>query len=236
MRGLIVMALFVVSAAQAGWNDYEEVRELTLDSDGVESLSIEAGAGSMDVIGESGLDEIRVKALIVVPGADDEKAQRIIEKKMVLSLDRVGNEGRLDSWFEDGFMGFGSDAHIVLDVRVPQGLAVNIDDGAGSIEVIGSQGDLVIDDGSGSITVRDVANVEIDDGSGSVKVTDANGDVSIIDGSGSITVTGVSGSVTIDDGSGGIRVSDVEHDFVVLDDGSGGVRHSDVRGRVDAES
>ncbi len=236
MRGLIILGMFTASLAQAAWSDYEEKRELNVDADGVEMLSIKAGAGSMDVRGVEGSDAIVVDARIVVPGADEDDAREIIDKDMVLSLETRGAEGLLNAWFDSGFMGFGSDAHIVLDVSVPTGMTVHIDDGAGSIEVLDTGGDLTIDDGSGSITIENVANVKIDDGSGSIKIDGANGDVSIVDGSGSITVRGVNGSVRVDDGSGSIRVSDVEKDFIVVDDGSGGVTHSNVRGTVDAES
>lgn len=236
MRSFIVMAMFVASLAQAGWSDYEEVRNLDIDVDGVSELSIKAGAGSMDVTGVSGLDKIYVKANVIVPNADEEKALKVIDKKINLSLEKRGSEVQLDAWFDNGIMGFGNDAYIVLDVRVPQGLSVNIDDGSGSIDVLDVAGDVTIDDGSGSIDVDNVANLKIDDGSGSIDIENASGDVSIVDGSGSISIVHVGGSVSIDDGSGSIKVSDVENDLIIVDDGSGGLSISDVRGSVDQET
>lgn len=236
MRSFIVMGMFITSLAHAGWSDYEEERSLNLDADGIQTLSIKAGAGSMDVTGVAGLGEITVKALIVVPEGDEEDALEVIEKKMVLTLDRKGDVARLESWFDNGFMGYGSDSYIVLDVSVPQGMSVEINDGSGSLEIIDVAGDVSIDDGSGSIDIRNVANLKIDDGSGSIEVANATGDVSIVDGSGSITVNGVQGSVIIDDGSGSIKVSDVEHDLTIVDDGSGGQKFSNIRGNVDAET
>ena len=236
MRSIIVIAMFAASLAQAEWADYEEVRDMDLDVDGISQLSIKAGAGSMDVTGVSGLDKISVRATIVVPNADEDDALNVIEKKMTLTLDQKGSEARLNAWFDDGFMGIGSNAHIVLEVSVPQGLSVNIDDGSGSLDVIDVAGDVTIDDGSGSIDVKNVANLKIDDGSGSIDVDDVSGDVSIVDGSGSISVDHVKGSVTIDDGSGSIKISDVENDVIILDDGSGSVRITNVRGSVDQET
>ena len=236
MRSLVVIAMFAVSLAQAGWSDYEEVRNLDLDVDGISQLSIKAGAGSMDVTGVSGLDKISVKATVVVPDTDEDDALKVIEKKMTLTLDKKGSEARLNSWFDGGSMGSGGNAHIVLEVSVPQGLAVNIEDGSGSLDVIDVAGDVTIDDGSGSIDVDNVANLKIDDGSGSIDVANASGDVSIVDGSGSISVDHVLGSVTIDDGSGSIKVSDVEKDVIIIDDGSGSRTITDVRGSVDQET
>ena len=236
MRSFIVIAMFAASLAEADWSNYEEVRNLDLDADGISELFIKAGAGSMDVTGVSGLDKISVKATVVVPDADEEDALEVIEKKMTLTLDRKGSEAQLNARFDGGFMGFGSDAHIALEVSVPQGLSVNIDDGSGSIDVIDVAGDVTIDDGSGSIDVKNVANLMIDDGSGSIDVDDASGDVSIVDGSGSISVDHVKGSVTIDDGSGSVKISDVENDVIIIDDGSGSLTIKDVRGNVDQET
>ncbi len=236
MRSFIVMAMFVVSLAHAGWKDYEEVRSMELDADGLDRLSIDAGAGSMDVRGVAGLGKITVKAVITVPDADAEDAVRIIEKRVMLSLQRSGSDARLKALFSNGFMGRHSDSYIDLEVSVPQGLAVKIDDGSGSIDIVDILGDLTIEDGSGSIDIANVAGVNIDDGSGSIDVVGAGGDVFIVDGSGSIAVKHVQGSVTVDDGSGGITVSDVDSDLIIIDDGSGGLSFSNIRGAVEQEN
>lgn len=236
MRSFIVMAMFVASFANAAWNEYTDVRELKLDADGIDDIIIEAGAGNMSVKGVAGLDSIVVTATVVVPDTDEKDAMQFIEKKMRLSLDRNGDRAKLDSWFEQGFFGRGSSARIDLEINVPTGMNVSIDDGSGSIDISDVSAAVSIDDGSGSIELRNVLDVNIDDGSGSIDVANASGDVSIVDGSGSIKVQSVGGSVTIDDGSGGIDVSDVERDLIIVDDGSGGFRFSNVRGRVEQDS
>jgi len=236
MRSLIVMAMFTASLAHAGWSDYEEIRNLELDADGISQLTINAGAGSMDVTGVKGLDKINVKATIVVPNKDEDKAVRVIEKRIQLSLEGRAGTAELEAWFDSGLMSFGSNPYIVLEVSVPQGMAVNIDDGSGSIDVVDLAGDLTIDDGSGSIDIRNVADVRIDDGSGSIDLVDVAGDVSVVDGSGSISIKHVQGSVTIDDGSGSIEVTDIDSDLIIVDDGSGGLRFTDIRGTVDADT
>ena len=237
MRSIIFVAMFVAGAAQAGWNTYEETRELTLDARDVKHLSINAGSGSMEVVGVDGLQAINVTANIGISDADEDKAADIMSKKMTLTLAADGGDAALlEAFFDDGFLGRGTDAYIALVISVPKGTAVTIDDGAGSIDVTDLEGDITIDDGSGSIDIRNVASVKVDDGSGSLKVRGANGDVSINDGSGSIKVRGVAGTVTIDDGSGSIKVSDVEKDLVIIDDGSGGQSFSNIRGEVVAET
>lgn len=236
MRSFIVMAMFTVSLAHAGWADYEEVRDLNLDAEGISQLTINAGAGSMDVTGVKGLDTISVKATIVVPDEDKDDAVRVIEKKIRLSLEKSAGDAILEARFESGLMSFGSSPYIALEVSVPQGMAVNIDDGSGSIEIVDLAGDLTIDDGSGSIDITNVVNVMIDDGSGSIDLVNATGNVSIVDGSGSISIEHVQGSVTIDDGSGSIEVTDIDSDLIIVDGGSGSLKFSDIRGTVDADT
>lgn len=236
MRGLLIMAMFVASFADAAWNDYTTVRELKLDAKGIENLEIDAGAGGMDVRGIGGLDALEVIATIIVPESAEDEAMTRMEKQMRLSLDRSGDRARLVSHFEQGASGWEPGARIDLEIRMPSGIAVEIEDGSGSIDLVDLGGDVAITDGSGSITVQGVGRLSIDDGSGSIDVASADGDVSIVDGSGSIRIRSVAGSVTIDDGSGSINVNDVEQDLIILDDGSGGFSYADVRGTVKDDS
>ena len=235
MRSYIVMAMFLASFSSAAAGDYTEVRNLTLNVTDLEKLIIDTGAGSLDVTGVDQLDRVEVRATIIVPNVDDDDGKKIVTKDMTLSLDRDGDAVKLKSAFEQRFWGRGSSARIDLVVRAPASLAVEIDDGSGSLDVSDFAAAVSIDDGSGSIDVRHVGNLRIHDGSGSIDVDGVNGDVYVDDGSGGITIDAVNGSVTIDDGSGSIRVSDVAKDLIILDDGSGGVSFSDVRGTVEED-
>lgn len=236
MRSLIVIAMFTASLAHAAWNGYTEDRDLEIDTDGVSSFEIDAGAGSLVVTGVEDLHKILVTATINVPDKDADDAQELIEKELRLSLEKVRDEARLKAFFEDHSWGWGDAPSVDLDVQVPYGLALVVDDGSGSMKIIDVNSDIAVDDGSGSLRIEGAASVAIDDGSGSITVVGVSGDVEIEDGSGSITVEHVGGSVTIDDGSGGINVDDVEHDLVIIDDGSGGLNASNVRGIIDNDS
>lgn len=234
MRSTFLLLLpFLALPAYAEWNDYDyqEERELVLDAGGVTKLRVDAGAGSLSIRGVDGSERIEVRATVLVSGAKGEKAQDFIENRMVLELDRSGNRAELVADFRDT-MGFGKRGAIALDISMPKGIDLDIDDGSGSIEVRDTEGALTINDGSGSISVRKLTDVRIDDGSGSIEVEDASGDVYIDDGSGSIRVSRVAGSIVVDDGSGSINVADVKGDFRVIDAGSGSVNYSGVAGEV----
>jgi DUF4097 and DUF4098 domain-containing protein YvlB len=107
------------------------------------------------------------------------------------------------------------DTSLDFDVMLPTGVAVSINDG------------------SGSMTVKNVGELDVTDGSGSMDIDGVTGNVRISDGSGSIDVKHVSGSVTItNDGSGAVNASDVRGDFTVLKKGSGHVEYERIGGRM----
>ena len=237
MRSYLILGLFAASFASAGEPDYSEVRELSADAGGAGEFVIDTGAGSLTVVGVDGLDAVNVTATIGLDGIrDEDKARAYIEKRLELTLERRGDRVELVTDFDNGTWGMGRKAWVRLEIRMPSDLALDIDDGSGSIDIENVRATVRVDDGSGSIKVRDVGPLFIDDGSGSITAENVAGDVDIIDGSGSIKVTGVTGSVTIDDGSGSITVRDVEQDVIIEDAGSGGVSVANVAGRVETET
>ncbi len=231
----ICTAMLLAAPAWADMSDYDysEERELTLAAGGLNELVIDAGAGPLEIRGESGADTITVRATILVDGAKGDEAREFIENRMNLWLEQSGGDAKLVAGFQDGSWGNGKNGAVALDITVPQGMALQVDDGSGSILIEDTMADVRLDDGSGSIAIRGVGNVNVDDGSGSLEVSDATGNVRIDDGSGSVTVRRVTGNVSVDDGSGSINVKDIQGDFRVIDDGSGSIDYKNVMGRVD---
>ena len=230
----LLLAMLFAAPVLADWDDYDyrEERELTLATAGITSFEIEAGAGSLAIAGVDGARSIDVTATVLVEGAQGDKAASFVEQRMVLTLERDGDKARLVADFRDA-MSFGKRGAIALDIRMPEGIDLYIDDGSGSMEVADTGAAVAIDDGSGSITIANSGDVSIDDGSGSINVSDVTGNVNIDDGSGSMTLERISGDVVIDDGSGSINVTDIGGDFTVIDGGSGSINHSAVAGQVD---
>ena len=235
MRTFLILGMFTASLAHAAWSDYEEARDLNLDASGLNSVKIEAGAGSLEIRGSAGADTISVTALIQVP-ENEEKARKIIETDLVLTLEREDDSAVLKGYFESHGWGWGDSPSIRLEVEVPDRMELEIEDGAGSIKIWDVSGDIEIEDGSGSLQISNVGgNLDIEDGSGSLSVDGVGGDVSIDDGSGSITVKNVHGSVVVDDGSGGINVTDVDADLIIEEDGSGSLNFARIGGRVEKD-
>ncbi len=235
MRTFLILGMFTASLAHAAWRDYEETRHLTLDAGGIDTVVIEAGAGSLEVSGNADAEVISVTALIQVP-EKEEKAQKVIASDLVLTLERDGETAVLNGYFESTSRSWGDSPSIRLEVEVPARVALEIEDGAGSVKIWNVSGDIEIEDGSGSLQMSNVGgDIKIEDGSGSLSVEHVGGDISIEDGSGSITVKDVRGSVVIDDGSGSITVTDVDVDLIIKDDGSGSLNFARINGRVEKD-
>ncbi len=235
MRGLLVMTLFAVSLSHAAWRDFKDVRELDVDASGVTGLQIDAGAGTLEVKGIPDADRIFVTATIEIENTKDEAAYELMDRHLVLSLAIKDDQAHLDAGFEHGTWSNKHNARVNLEVRVPESLALVIEDGSGSIRIADMISPVKVDDSSGSIDVFGSGDLDIEDGSGSIDVEGVAGDLRIDDGSGSTNVRDVTGSVYIDDGSGSIRVRHVERDLIVTNAGSGSLSYANVGGVVEGD-
>jgi DUF4097 and DUF4098 domain-containing protein YvlB len=228
----VVASVFLCASAAL---PFEKEQVLRLPAEGLRMLRIDCGSGWLKVSGDAALNEIVVTARITAPGISERRMAEYIAERVRLSLEKEGDTARLVSEIRWRFrlFSFGENARIDLTIRVPKTLALEIDDGSGSVEIEGLGAGLRLDDGSGSIEIRDVAgDVFVDDGSGGISIRRVGGDVSVDDGSGEIEIEDVLGSVEVDDGSGSIRIDRVEKDATILSAGSGSVRIDNVKGRV----
>lgn len=248
-RIIFVALLFFCSSLMFG---YEDVRNLTLSTKGIEKFEIDCGAGFLKVNGKQGLNEIKVEAEIVVEGRSKERAEEFIKEYLELSLERIGRRAVLKSGFKNYYSLFSFGTKLInLTINMPAEMDLDVDDGSGSITIEDIAGNLIIDDGSGDIEIVNAkGNVEVDDGSGGVSLEEITGDVSVDDGSGEISIEGVAGDVSVDDGSGSITIRNiggnvtvrdgsgsitidgVEKDVYIPSDGSGSIRVYNVKGKV----
>lgn len=228
MLRMILIALLSLSLAALAGADKTE--KLNLAAGGIDRLEIDCGSGFLHITGKAGLSEIRVTAEIEVDGGRD--VDEFIERNVTLRLEKRGNRAFLESKVDNSFFS-NRNAVINLTVEVPQPMALDINDGSGSIEIRDIEGDIILDDGSGSLTIERVrGRVEIEDGSGSIDIDDVEGDLEVDDGSGSLTIRRISGSVEVTDGSGSITIDTVSKDVYIRESGSGGLSIDNVSGKV----
>ena len=231
MKSCILMLVCCLSIGVFA-GDFIEKKELTLKKSGISEMEIDCGSGYLKITGDPGIDEIQVEAEIYAEDIRDRDKEDFVKENIKLYLEKDGRTAVLGSRVNRSFWS-SKNVQINLDIRVPDNLDFDIDDGSGSIEISRIKGDLEIDDGSGSMQLTSiVGNVRIDDGSGSLDIDDVQGDVDVDDGSGSLSITDIDGSVRLSDGSGGIDIDGVTKDVDIRDSGSGSLNISNVKGTV----
>ncbi|GIU31654.1 hypothetical protein TUM4637_23690 [Shewanella hafniensis] len=205
----------IINVNAAGMPDLDhQQRELILDSQDLQGLIAETGAGGLEIIGVEGLTQIKLVADIYSNKDSN-------DSKLILTLEKKANKAKLKADFEQsGFNNYSP--YIDLKLQVPANLALDIDDGSGAILINKMTADINVKDGSGELIINGGNNVSIDDGSGDIEVSQINGNLKIDDGSGAIKVTDIRGNIAIDDGSGNIEVANVQSP-VTITDGSGDI-------------
>lgn len=205
---------------------YEEQLNFTLPVSAVSALDVTAGAGSLYISSSPNAQEISVSARVCASRKS--------------SLDGMGIEHVVKGdtqhlWtlipMSRGSFWTSSYSYIDLELIVPEGFAMTVEDGSGTLEIQGT-GDLVLTDGSGDARVFNIAgNVHVVDASGALTIEDVQGNVVVDDGSGSARIAGIGGNLRIDDGSGTLTIEDVRGD-VDVDDGSGSLGITRIGGAV----
>lgn len=229
VRMILIVLMSLSLAALAG---ADKTEKLNLAAGGIDKLEVDCGSGSLSISGKAGLDEIRVIAEIELDGVREGDVDDFIDRNVTLRLEKRGNRAFLESKVDNSFFS-NRNAVINLTVEVPQPMALDINDGSGSIEIRDIEGDVILDDGSGSLTIERVrGRVEVEDGSGSIEIDDVEGDLEVDDGSGSLTIRRITGSVEVTDGSGSITIDTVSKDVYIRESGSGGMSIDNVSGKV----
>ncbi len=228
---------------------YEEELNFTLPTSAIAQLDLKAGAGSLYITGEANTDEISVVAHVcssrksglegmgvehVVRGDTQYLWTEIPEQRGVFWTSN-NTYIDLEIVIPEGFDLRVQDGSGVIDIRGAGNLA--LDDGSGDARLFGITGDVKVDDGSGNLTIQEVAgNVSVDDGSGSLLIEQVQGSVDVDDGSGRLKIHNVLGVVTIRDGSGDIDVREVGEELRIVEAGSGNVRVDGRRGYPEVSS
>ncbi len=239
MRRHQILLATLLLAITAACTDLVTRETLSIDAAGIHAIQTSSLPGTLRIKGKGDRDEIqaifKLKRQVSVEedtgledsGSNDADTGWTDETAALELTVGLQNQGGVAVLSADlGALDPG-DYWLKTKVLVPSGLdvqtslvaesvelddvgAVEILDGAGSIQVQGAVGNVDISDDSGSVTVLDVdGNVNIVDSGGRIVVKHVDGNVEIRDGRGSIKVRDVSGKVTIWDTQGKQNIKDV---------------------------
>ena len=249
MRTKGLLTILALAATAPAWAQdgcaHRAPRNLDLATNGGRTLVVRTGAGELDIQGDPGARQVRARGTACADREEDLAQIRLVQR-------REGDRLVLATEFPDSGSWFGGQRSLDLELRVPAGLALEVDDSSGDATIEGvaslraqdSSGDLRIarvaghvwvDDSSGELEVRDVGSLLVaSDSSGEIRAEGVRGDAEVADdSSGSILLRRIGGNAKVgSDSSGDIVAEDVGGDFVVEDDGSGSIEHHGVRGQV----
>jgi len=250
---LFSLLLILLFTASLSAKDLDFNRKLSLNADGLKKISMDCGAGSLDVKGTSGKD-IKVDVQIMIEGVNQLRAEKIVKESLNLSLEKSGSRAVLICKFDNLSWTNSLRGILILanvTVNMPADMKLDVEDGSGSMEISNINNDVRINDGSGSIRVEQIKGIldiednsgnvlvreitgglYLEDGSGGIDIEDIRGDIKIDDGSGSMEINDIKGYVKIQDGSGSITINGVTEDVTIDEAGSGGVSIRNVDGRV----
>lgn len=215
-----IATAFLLAAGSASADDCEFTapRNLELPQEAATRLNLLARAGDLRVTGVPGAKQIELRGRACASSAEALAQLNLVHSREGSTLNVSATAPAENS----GFKLFGSNyAYIDLEVRMPQGMLLDLDDSSGDIEIV------------------DAGAIDLRDSSGDIDIRGARGDVAISDSSGDIEIDQADGSVTVrSDSSGDIRIQGVRRDVSVEEDSSGDIRISDVTGsaRVDHDS
>lgn len=229
----VLLAAFSGSAFADGCA-FEAKRDLALPAGGVKTLKLQTRAGDLRVTGVAGLANIELHGRACATSQAQLDALQLQHSRSGDRLEVITTAPEENSFklFSDNY------AYIDLEVRLPQELALDLDDSSGDIE-IRDAGAIEMRDSSGDIRIRDPrGDVTIRDTSGDIRVEQARGNVTVVaDSSGDIVIDGASRDVVVeDDSSGDIEITRVSGNARVGHDSSGDIRFRDIGGNAEVGS
>jgi len=224
---LLSLSFLLACVVSPGKSSVVENRTFSIPADGLTTLRIEAEAGWLEVMGDAESNEVVVEAEFVgnTYGSDD--VEQLLSG-MELTHKVIGSVATIEARTESS--SWNRNPRINLTVYAPSSLDVIIDDSSGDLKVRDFDGSLQLDDSAGDIVVDSAGtSVKIDDSSGDMLLTGISGALDVEDSSGNIDIRGAGNDVVIDDSSGDISVVDVRGSVSVADS-SGDISVEDVGG------
>lgn len=242
---------FILPDILASSEVYSETREMSLPSEGIETLEVRSDIDEISIVNGPG-GAVKITAEIEINLAV-EKGMEVLEKNLQLDLTRRGSRAScivvFDGSFFDHFQGV--EEYVYLTVHVPPGINLDIQSAGGntylgnlknSIAISKSEGDVVAEDLRGTVAIvngkgdvrgnRITGDIEIYDGLGLIELMECKGSVLVEDGKGTITVKKLSGDIEIVDKGDEIRLEVVSGDVSITGAGRGDVSVEGIGGDI----
>src|SRR5229473_5117591 len=249
---LSAMLLSAAKPARAAAASQEQVSrdfQQTVTLGAGQSVHIEHKFGSVRLHGESGR-EVKISATIRAQASSHEEAESFA-KKIKIEVQQTGEGVRIKTIYpEDEKRWFHSSKNsswsVSYDIGMPSDAPITVRNSFGGVEITGVHGAADVENGYGTLNVRDAGsgrwnnafgsieligaggNVSVSDNNGSVQVSDVKGTLEVRNRFGSITTRNIQGAATITGGNGAVTLTDAASANITTSFGS--VEARNIRG------
>ena len=226
------MLLFTARPSRAATGAQDQVSrdfQQTVTLGAGQSVRVEHKFGSVKLHGESGRD-VKISATIRAQASSHEEAESFAQK-IKIEVQQTSEGVRIKtiypeeekSWFRNSKH---SSWSVSYDIGMPSDAPINVRNSFGSVEIGGVHGAADVENGYGTLTVRDAGAGRWNNAFGSIELTGAGGNVSVSDNNGSVQVSDVKGTLEVRNRFGGITTRNIQG-AVTITGGNGAVTLSD---------
>src|SRR5258708_5157180 len=192
-------------------------------------VRVEHKFGSISVHGESGR-EVKISATIRAQAGSHEEAESFAQK-IKIEVQQTSEGVRIKTIYpEEEKSWFGNSKNsswsVSYDIGMPSDAPITVRNSFGSVEIAGVHGAADVENGYGTLTVRDAGAGRWNNAFGSIELTGAGGNVSVSDNNGSVQVTDVKGTLEVRNRFGAITTRNIQG-AVTITGGNGAVTLAD---------
>jgi hypothetical protein len=213
LAALLLITAKPLPAANSAQEEVSRDFQQTVTLGAGQSVRVEHKFGSVRLHGESGRD-VKISATIRAQASSHEEAESFAQK-IRIEVQQTGEGVRIKTIYPaEESKWFHSSKHsswsVSYDIGMPSGAPITVRNSFGSVEVVGIRGAADVENGYGTLTVRDAGPGRWNNAFGSIELTGAGGNVSVSDNNGSVQVTDVKGALEIRNRFGSITTRNIQ--------------------------
>src|SRR2546427_2378492 len=213
---LSAMLLFTAKPITAASPAQEQVSkdfQQTVTLGAGQSVRVDHKFGSVRLHGESGRD-VKISATIRAQASSREEAESFAQK-IKIEVQQTSEGVRIKTIYpEDEKRWFHSSKNsswsVSYDIGMPSEAPITVRNSFGGVEVTGVHGAADVENGYGTLNVRDAGAGRWNNAFGSIELIGASGNVSVSDNNGSVQVSDVKGTLEVRNRFGSITTRDIQ--------------------------
>jgi len=235
----MVVSLLGSTVATAENNPEDQVQrtfEKTLPLTGNQGLSLDNRFGNVHVTGGAGHD-VKIVATIRVQGTSKQEAQEFADK-IQIDVQQAGDGVHVKTIYPDDHAKYvlriqwkKTSYSVDYDVTLPTDSPLWLRNDFGNVEMAGVHGWARIENGHGTINVRDAGQSKITNAFGGITLNNANGNSTIVNNNGNIELSNVKGTIDVKNRFGNITATQLNGNSTISG-GNGNIEMTNVLGNA----